>query len=85
MSELDDAEEAEEDEDGVEVISSFLYQDQKYYLVLPLEPFVLVGRQVGGAKFDIPQPSEMLQVGPELEKLMQQSMAEIDAMDDDAM
>ena len=85
MSELDDAEEAEEDEDGVEVISSFLYQDQKYYLVLPLEPFVLVGRQVGGAKFDIPSPSEMdsSKVGPELEMLMQQSMAEIDAMEDE--
>ena len=84
LSELDDAEEAEEDEEGVEVISSFQYQDQKYYLVLPLEPFVLVGRQVGGAKFDIPSPGEMesSQVGPELEMLMEQSMAEIDAMED---
>jgi hypothetical protein len=64
------------------VLSSFYHEEAKYYLVLPLEPFVLVGRQVGGAKFDIPQPSEMQKVGPALEMLMQQSMAEMDAMDD---
>ena len=60
----------------------FLVAYVGHYLVLPLEPFVLVGRQVGGAKFDIPQPSEMQKVGPALEMLMQQSMAEMDAMDD---
>ena len=37
---------------------------------------------MAGAKFDIPEPSEMQRVGPELEMLMQQSMAELENMDE---
>jgi len=82
LAELDEAEEVDEDEGGVEVLSAFYHEDVKYYLVMPLEPFVVVGRQVAGAKFDIPEPSEMQRVGPELEMLMQQSMAELENMDE---
>ena len=58
------------------MLTTFQHKGQKYYVVQPLEPFVLVGRQVGGAQFEVPQPSEMMRVGPTLEHLMQQSLVQ---------
>jgi len=77
MPELEGADEVDEDEEGgVEVLLSFEHEGDSYYVVQPLEPCIVVGRQIEGAKFDVPLPSEMIRVGPALEQLVKLSLAE---------
>ena len=59
-----------------QVLLSFENEGEKYYMVQPLAPCIIVGRQVSGAKFDVPEPSEVMRVGPVLEQLLQRDIAE---------
>ena len=74
---------SEDDEDGAEVVVTFFHEGEKYYVMRLVAPVVLVGRQLGAASFEVPSEAEMGQVGPLLERIMEQSMDDMFGEDEE--
>ena len=74
---LPEADDAEDDEDGAEVLLGFRHDDAQYYVVRLLDPVFVVGKQVATSRFEIPSEREVERVAPALEEVMAQAATEL--------
>ena len=72
--ELDEVDENEEEGEYYEELATFLYQDQKYAVYTPLDPFLIPARKSENGKLELLSEEEFKQIQPMIQSVLEDQL-----------
>ncbi|MGB3511792.1 MAG: DUF3727 domain-containing protein [Microcoleaceae cyanobacterium] len=72
--ELDEVDEDEEEGEYYEELATFLYQDQKYAIYTPLDPFLIPARKSDDGKLELLSEKEFKKIQPMIQSVLEDQL-----------
>lgn len=72
--ELEEVDEDEDEGEYYEELATFVYQDQKYAIYTPLDPFLIPARKSGDGKLELLSEEEFKQIQPLIQSMLEDQL-----------